>query len=219
LGSGRIGANVGAQLAIAGHAVVFSGSRNPEKLRALAASSPGASAASPAEAVAGSEVVVFAVPWVQIDDVLRQAGSLAGRVVIDTTNQFGAQGIEQLDGVSALETNARRMPGARLAKAFNTYTSGFQGDVAAGRVAGPMAMFHASADPSAAEVTATVVADCGFVPVRLDIAFVDLMEAPRRPGAVFGEAYRPEDARRIAAAAGRDLRLAHRIADDLKLVD
>jgi 8-hydroxy-5-deazaflavin:NADPH oxidoreductase len=118
-----------------------------------------------------------------------------------------------------METNARRMPGARVAKAFNTYTSGFQRDVAAGRVTGPIAMFYASTDESAAEATATVVADCGFVPVRLDSSFVDLMEAPRRPGAVLGEAYHPEDARRIAAAAVRDLQLAHRLADQLKLVD
>jgi 8-hydroxy-5-deazaflavin:NADPH oxidoreductase len=219
LGSGRIGANIGARLAIAGHEVVFSGSRNPEKLRDLAASSPGATAGSPAEAVANSEVIVFSVPWTQIDDVLRQAGSLDGRVVIDTTNQFGADGIESLNGLSAVQTNARRMPGARVAKAFNTYTAGFQRDVADGRVDGAIAIFYSSSDESAADVTATIVAHCAFVPVRLDNALVDLMEAPRRPGAVYGEAYRPEDARRIAAAAAEDLRLAQRLANELKLGD
>ncbi len=162
---------------------------------------------------------MFAVPWTQIDDVLSQAGPLAGRIVIDTTNQFGSRGIETLDGTSALETNARRMPGARVAKAFNTYTSGFQRDVADGRVAGPVAMFYSSFDEAAADTTATLVADCGFVPVRLDPTFIKLMEAPRRPGAVYGEAYRPEDARRIAAAAADDPGLAEQLADELKLVD
>jgi 8-hydroxy-5-deazaflavin:NADPH oxidoreductase len=218
LGSGRIGSNIGERLAIAGHAVVFSGSRNPTRLDALAASSPGATAASPAEAVASCEVIVFSVPWTQIDDVLGQTGPLDGRIVIDTTNQFGLSGIETLDGKSALETNSRRMPGAHLGKAFNTYTSGFQRDVADRRVAGEVAMFHSSFDESTAEVTAKLVADCGFVPVRLDPTRVTLMEAPRRPGAVYGEAYRPEDARRIATAATDDLGLAQRLADRLKLV-
>jgi predicted dinucleotide-binding enzyme len=218
LGSGRIGGNIGVRLAKAGRSVVFSGSRDPEKLRELAASSPGATAASLADAVAGCDVLVFAVRWSQIDDVLGQAGSLAGRIVIDTTNQFGGQGIERLDATSALATNARRMPGARLAKAFNTYTSGFQRDVADGRVAGAIAMFYSSPDESAAEVTASIVAECKFVPVRLEFASIGLMEAPRRRGAVYGEAYRPDDARQVAAAAASgDLATAERLADERKL--
>jgi 8-hydroxy-5-deazaflavin:NADPH oxidoreductase len=218
VGSGRIGSNVGAQVTKAGHEVVFSGSRSAEKLEDLARSLPRASAATPAEAVATTDAVVFAVPWTQIDDVVRQVGSFDGRIVIDTTNQFGARGVENLDGVSAVARNAGRMPGARVAKAFNTYTFGFQRDVGEGQVAGEIAMFFVSLDESAAETTATIVAACNFVPVRLDAAVVQLMEAPRRSKAVFGEAYRPEDARRIAeAAAAADLDLAGRLADELRL--
>jgi 8-hydroxy-5-deazaflavin:NADPH oxidoreductase len=218
VGSGRIGSNVGAQLAKAGHEVVFSGSRSAERLEDLARSLPRASAATPAEAAASTDAVVFAVPWPQIDDVVRQLGSLDGRIVIDTTNQFGARGVESLNGLSAVATNARRMPRARVAKAFNTLTSGFQRDVGDGRVAGEIAMFFASLDESAVETTAAIVAACNFVPVRLETAAVRLMEAPRRSKAVYGEAYRPGDARRIAeAAAAANLDLAGRLADELKL--
>jgi 8-hydroxy-5-deazaflavin:NADPH oxidoreductase len=218
VGSGRIGSTVGARLAHAGHDVVFSGSRTAGKLESLANSVPRASAASPAEAVSTTDAVVFAVRWTQIDDVLRQAGPLEGRIVIDTTNQFGARGVEDLNGASAIATNARRMPGARVAKAFNTYTSGFQRDVGQGRLTEAVAMFFASLDESAVDTTAAIVADCNFVPIRLATAAVELMEAPRRRGAVYGEAYRPDDARRIAAAAATaDLDLAGRLADELKL--
>jgi 8-hydroxy-5-deazaflavin:NADPH oxidoreductase len=218
LGSGRIGSNVGERLARAGHEVVFSGSRSAQKLDELARNLPQASAASPPEAVAMTDAIVFAVPWAQIDDVLRQAGPFGDRIVIDTTNQFGPRGVERLNGVSALVRNARRMPGARVAKAFNTYTSGFQRDVGEGRLAGAFAMFFTSLDESAVDTTASIIADCNFVPVRLEPAVVELMEAPRRPRAVYGEAYRPEGARRIAAAAAAgDLDLAGRLADDLKL--
>jgi hypothetical protein len=79
-------------------------------------------------------------------------------------------------------------------------------------------MFFACLDESAVETTVAIVAACKFVPVRLETAVVQLMEAPRRSKAVYGEAYRPEDARRIAeAAAGTDLDLAGRLADELKL--
>jgi hypothetical protein len=78
-------------------------------------------------------------------------------------------------------------------------------------------MAFASWDESAVDTTSAIVADCNFVPVRLETAAVELIEAPRRHRAVYGEAYRPEDARRIAAAAAGDLALARRLAAERKL--
>jgi 8-hydroxy-5-deazaflavin:NADPH oxidoreductase len=216
VGAGRIGGNVGTQLARAGHEVVLSYSRDPGKLSELVTGAPGARAGTPREAVEFAEAVVFAVPWRSIDDALAQAGPLDGTVVIDTTNQFGADGVVKLpNGASAVEFNARRMPGAVLAKAFNTLTAGYQRDVAEGRVDGEVAMFFAAEDGEAIETAQTLISDCGFVPVLLGgWDRVRLMEAPRRPGAVYGEAYRPQDARRIAAAP---LDEAARLADQLKM--
>jgi 8-hydroxy-5-deazaflavin:NADPH oxidoreductase len=216
VGAGRIGGNAGIQLARSGHEVLFSYSRDRGKLEQLAAGAVGARAGTPREAVEFAEAVVFAVPWRLVDDVLAQTGPLDGKVVIDTTNQFGADGVVELpSGVSAVEFNARRMPGAVLAKAFNTLTAGYQRDVAERRVDGEVAMFFAAEDGEAIETAETLIADCGFVPVLLGgWERVRLMEAPRRPGAVYGEAYRPRDARRIAAAS---LDEAARLADQLKM--
>jgi predicted dinucleotide-binding enzyme len=36
-----------------------------------------------------ADLVILSVPWAAIDQALIQAGSLASRVVIDTTNQCG----------------------------------------------------------------------------------------------------------------------------------
>jgi predicted dinucleotide-binding enzyme len=216
VGAGRIGGNVGIQLASSGHEVLFSYSRDPAKLERLAAAAQRARTGTPREAVEFGEAVVFAVPWRLIDDVLGQTGSLDGRVVVDTTNQFGPTGLEQQPGVlSAVETNARRMPGALLAKAFNTLTAGYQRDVAEGRVDGQVAMFFAAREQAAIEAAATLIEACGFVPVHLGgWERVRLMEAPRRLGSVYGEAYRPEDARRIAAAP---LDEAVRLASEVKI--
>jgi len=218
VGAGRIGGNVGIQLARSGHEVLFSYSRDPGKLERLAAGASGARAGAPREAVEFAEAVVFAVPWRLIDDVLGQMGSLDGKVVVDTTNQFGARGVEELPGgLSAVETNAQRMPGALLAKAFNTLTAGYQRDVAEGRVDGEVAMFFAAEEQEAIDAAAALVEGCGFVPVHLGgWERVRLMEAPRRPGSVYGEAYRPEEARRIAAAPVDE---AARLADELKMED
>ena len=218
VGSGRIGGNVGIQLARSGHEVLFSYSRDAEKLDQLAAEAGGAGTGTPREAVAFGDAVVFAVPWRLIDDVIGEMGSLDGKVVVDTTNQFGPDGVEQLPGGrSAVEANAGRMPGALLAKAFNTLTSGYQRDVAEGRIDGEVAMFFAAEEERAAAAAAALIEGCGFVPVHIGgWERVPLMEAPRRPGSVYGEAYRPEDARRIAAAP---LDEAAGLANELKMAD
>ena len=125
IGAGRIGGNAARLFAKAGHEVLVSFSRDPQKLEALAAEI-GGRAGTPREAVAFGEVVMLSVSWTLIDDVLAQAGSLDAKIVIDTTNQFGREGWEDLGGRTAAQVNAARMPGARYTKAFNTLTSGFQ---------------------------------------------------------------------------------------------
>jgi 8-hydroxy-5-deazaflavin:NADPH oxidoreductase len=215
IGAGRIGGNIGLRLGKSGHEVLFSFSRDQAKLDQLAAEAGAGRTGTAREAAEFAELIVFAVPWRLIDDVLAQVGSLDGKVVIDTTNQFGPGGVEQLpDGLSAVEMNARRMSGALLAKAFNTLTSGYQRAVAEGRE-GEVAMFFAAEQQPAIDATAVAIEACGFVPVHLGgWDRVDLMEAPRRPGSVYGEAYRPEDARRIAAAEPDE---AARLAEELKI--
>jgi 8-hydroxy-5-deazaflavin:NADPH oxidoreductase len=61
---------------------------------------------------------------------LARADSLAGRVVIDTANQFGRGVAASLNGRTAARYNADRMPGAAYTKCFNTLTAGFQAEAA-----------------------------------------------------------------------------------------
>jgi predicted dinucleotide-binding enzyme len=214
VGAGRIGGNAGQLFARAGHEVMFSGSRDPARLEQLvAAAAGGARSGSPREAVEFGEVVFFSVPWTAVDELLGQTGSLAGKIVVDTTNQYGRGGWEQLPK-SAAETNQERMPGARLVKAFNTLTAGFQAE-AAGR---GVAMFLAGEDAAATEVVANLIRDIGFAPVDVGgWAEVSIMEAPRRDGAVYGEEYSGEDGLRIAAALRRDPHEAARLARELRV--
>jgi 8-hydroxy-5-deazaflavin:NADPH oxidoreductase len=195
VGTGRIGANAARLFAKAGHEVVLSFSRDQDKLEALAAEL-GGQVASPREAVELADVVFFSVPWRMVDDVLEQTGSLAGTIVIDTTNQFGAGGLEDLGGRTAAQVNAARMPGARYTKAFNTLTSRFQAE-AAGRT-GPdrVVMFLCGDDEEAKRVVADLIDDAGFTPVDMGgIADAAPMEAPRRPGALYGEEVHEPEAR------------------------
>ncbi|MGZ8633800.1 MAG: NADPH-dependent F420 reductase, partial [Solirubrobacteraceae bacterium] len=97
IGAGRIGGNAARLFARAGHEVLVSFSRDAEKLEALAAEI-GGRAGTPHDAVAFGEVVMLSVSWTLIDEVLAAAGPLDAKIVVDTTNQFGRDGWEDLGG-------------------------------------------------------------------------------------------------------------------------
>lgn len=208
IGPGRIGGGVARQLAGAGHQLLLSFSRDRAVLHELAAQvGPSASTGSPADAVNFGEVVLISVPWTVLPLALEQAGSLDGKVVIDTTNQFGGSPLPP-DGQTAAVFNMARMPGARYTKSFNTLTSAFQAE-AAGRDGDERVVQWLCGDDAAAkEIVAGLIRDAGFVPVDLGgTAGCAVMEAPRRPGAVYGEEYRLADATAVvdAVRAGRPI--------------
>jgi predicted dinucleotide-binding enzyme len=210
IGSGRIGGNAGRLIAAAGHEVLFSGSSDPARLEAAAVKAgPGARRGTPREAVEFGEVVMIAVPWRALDDALAQAGSLDGTIVIDTTNQYGASGLERLpEGRTAAQVNAARMAGARYTKSFNTLTAGFQRESAGREGEERVALFVCGDDPEAKAVVSRLIEEIGFVAVDAGgTADAAVMEAPRREGAVYGEEYREAEARAAveAARAGRPI--------------
>jgi predicted dinucleotide-binding enzyme len=200
--------------------VLVSFSRRPESLQSLSDElGEHARTGTPREAVEFGEVVFFSVPWGTIDEVLRQAGSLSDKVVIDTTNQFGSGGVETLTAdMSAAEYNSKRMLGSRLVKAYNTLTSGYQAEVAGRTGPDRIAMFYAGENDEAKRIVAGLIFDSGFEPVDLGgWTEVSLMEPPHRAGAVYGEAYHPDQAREIARAAPTDMKLAAELADRYRI--
>jgi predicted dinucleotide-binding enzyme len=208
IGAGRIGGGIARQLAGARHEVMLSFSRNRSSLERLAAEiGPLASIGTPAEATAFGDVVVISVPWSVLPEVLDQAQSFGGKVVIDTTNQYGDPPLPA-EGETAAHFNAGRMRDARYTKSFNTLTADFQAE-AAGRTGDErVVQWLCGDDAEAKAVVAGLIEDAGFVPFDVG-GTVDcwVMEAPRRPGAVYGEEYRAADAVAVleAVRAGRPI--------------
>jgi 8-hydroxy-5-deazaflavin:NADPH oxidoreductase len=204
IGAGRIGGNIARQLSGAGHEVTLSFSRDPDALRSLA-QEIGAGTATPGQAIGDAEVVVVSVPWGVLPDALEQMGSLEGKIVIDTTNQFGS-GPKPAEGQTAAAFNAARMPGARYTKSFNTLTSAFQAQTA--HRDPRVVQWLCGDDDQAKEIVAALIRDAGFEPVDVGgTAGCAVMEAPRRPGAVYGEEYRLPETQLVVEAvqAGRSI--------------
>jgi predicted dinucleotide-binding enzyme len=143
---------------------------------------------------------MLAVPWDAIDEALAQAGELAGKVLIDATNPFGSSARPAARQTVA-EYNSARAPGARYVRAFNTLTSGFQAE-ASDRPSHERAVMFLCGDYAAAKrIVSSLIEDAGFAPLDLgSAANAAVMEAPRRPGAVYGEEYRLPEAQAAIAA-------------------
>ncbi|MCP2098474.1 MULTISPECIES: NADPH-dependent F420 reductase [Actinosynnema] len=123
IGAGMIGGTLARQAVARGMEVVLSNSRGPESLSGLVAElGPRARAANPAEAARGADLLVATVPLHALDHLPSDA--LVGKIVIDTMNYYPQrdQVIAELDSnsVTSSELVQRKLPGARVVKAFNS---------------------------------------------------------------------------------------------------
>src|SRR5713101_9092082 len=91
LGSGLMGSKLGTIWARAGHDVVFSYARSKQKLERLAHDAKGnARAGTPSEAAQDARALLLAVHWSRVDDVLKQAGDLSGKVIVSCSLPMNA---------------------------------------------------------------------------------------------------------------------------------
>jgi predicted dinucleotide-binding enzyme len=167
LGSGRMGAKLGTIFARAGHGVVFSYARSESKLKRLARVAKGdARAGTPADAAA-CDVALVAVYWSRLNDVLKQAGPLAGKVVITCSLPMNASDTELVIAhkSSGAEALAKQLPKAKVVSAFGTVPSEVLFDVFAGRRKDKPSLAYCGDDRGAKQVAATLVRDAGFAPV------------------------------------------------------
>ena len=163
LGTGNMAKGLAGLFDAAGYDVVI-GSRDP--LRAAeAARTIGRRVAVTglAEAAAGADTVVLAIPFDGAADVLAAAGDLTGKIVIDITNPLTADyaGLTIGHSTSAAEEIARLVPGARVVKAFNTVFAGVL--QAGGKVGGqPVTVFVAGDDDAATQAVEAIAVKAGF---------------------------------------------------------
>jgi hypothetical protein len=169
LGSGLMGGKLGTLFARAGHDVVFSYARSDQKLKRLAREAQGdAQAGTPADAARNADVVLLAVHWQRVDDVLRQAGNLSRKVVVNCSLPMNASDTALVVGhtSSGAEQLAKKIRGAKVISAFGTVPSEvFFGVFAARRKAKRPSMAYCGDDEHAKDVAATLISDVGFEPV------------------------------------------------------
>jgi predicted dinucleotide-binding enzyme len=153
----------------AGWKVILSNSRGPETLTDLVDGIDGdIGAATPADMLAQSDIVLLAIRWPQIAEAT--AGlSWNGKVVIDATNnRLGPKPEDVIDigGVLSSDIIAEHVSGARLVKAFN-YEPIFLFDKALPPHDDAKVLFLAGSDAEANAAVAALIRDLGAEPVDL----------------------------------------------------
>lgn len=162
IGAGNVGKALATSITRAGHDVTLSGT-TPESARAAALQVGVASADDNISAVGEADIVIIAVPYVgageEVASEIRSA--VAGRTVVDATNpvKLDYSGLAT-NGSSAAEEFQRRMPEAKVVKAFNTIFAANQANPSAG-----IDGFVAGDDQAAKRQVLDLVESMGFMPL------------------------------------------------------
>jgi predicted dinucleotide-binding enzyme len=164
-----MGGKLGTLFARAGHEVVFSYSRKPEKLKRLARDAgENAQAGTPREAAQHADALLLAVHWLQIDDVLKQAGDLSGKIIVTCCLPMNAEDTDLTVAhtSSGAEALARKVRQAQVVGAFGTIPSEVLFGVFERRGKGNKpSMVYYGDHPGAKETAVTLIRDVGFEPV------------------------------------------------------
>jgi NADPH-dependent F420 reductase len=166
LGAGNIGGNLGRRWAKGGHAIRF-GARKPDEIAALVQECGSqASAGDMRSAVEHGDVVVVALPWGAVTEVLAPIGDARGKIVVDATNPLKwSDGPVHAVDTSGAEHIAALLPGARVVKAFNTLGAEHILQPVVGGM--PAVVFLCTDDAIAREAVAGLAAEIGFRPLDL----------------------------------------------------
>ena len=166
VGTGNVGAALGAEFAALGHDVIY-GSRDPSRddVQALVGRTAGnASATTPAESVVGADIILLAVPGRLAESITRGLGDLSGKIIIDPTNYYVREGVPHLAGeTSNGELVQAAAPGAHVVKAFNALN--WRHMVDPDSSGGPVSIPLAGNDAGAKAKVAEIVAGMGLEPV------------------------------------------------------
>ncbi len=145
IGTGNVGSALGPEFAAQGHTIVY-GSRDPDDsdvAELVERTGNGASATTQADAVAGADIVVLAVPGTLVAEITAKLGDLSGKLIIDPTNPIKLDLLRMRHVAATSNTDVIQSiaPDADVVKAFNTlgWKVMIDPDIAGGPVSVPLA--------------------------------------------------------------------------------
>ena len=146
IGKGNVGGSIGQGLERTGYEVRLVGN-DPPRVR---------------EAASWGEVIILAMPYAAVDEVIREmGGAAAGKILVDASNALTPDFHLALGfTTSAAEELQKKAPSAKVVKAFNTV---FAQHMASGQLKGTtLTLFVAGEDQDAKDKVVALGRDIGF---------------------------------------------------------
>jgi predicted dinucleotide-binding enzyme len=168
LGSGEVAQAFAIHLLKAGHEVLLSNSRGPSSLEQLVSKLDKGARAVTMDEAAKAPIVVLAVPWPKVEEVLGKLPDWEGRILIDATNHFLLPSMELADlkGRVSSEIVSELAPSAKVVKALNTlYASNLARDPKVGK--GRRVIFISGDDGGAKGEVNVLLKGLGFAVIDL----------------------------------------------------
>jgi 8-hydroxy-5-deazaflavin:NADPH oxidoreductase len=124
IGAGDVGGTLGRLWANKGHQIMF-GVRNFQGhnvLNLIRSIDSGVKVGTIGEAASFADVIVLAIPWKAVEETIKSAGDLSGKILIDPTNPIKADltGLIIESSTSAAEEIAKWAKDSKVVKAFNS---------------------------------------------------------------------------------------------------
>jgi 8-hydroxy-5-deazaflavin:NADPH oxidoreductase len=124
IGAGDVGGTLGRLWVKKGHQIMF-GVRNLQShnvLNLIRSINSGVKVGTIGEAASFADVIVLAIPWMAVEEAIKSAGDLSGKILIDPTNPINADltGLVVESSASAAEEIAKWAKGSKVVKAFNS---------------------------------------------------------------------------------------------------
>jgi 8-hydroxy-5-deazaflavin:NADPH oxidoreductase len=168
IGAGNMGAGLGKLWAKAGHEVVFSYSRDQNKLLELATAAGATAKAGTIQEAAAQDIILLAVWLPALEEVIHAAGSLDGKIVITCVSGLQPDFTGQTIGLatdlksSVAEVIQKLLPNAKVVEAFNTTFAEIIASDSRQFGADFPSVFYCGDDVEAKQVAAHLIEDCGY---------------------------------------------------------
>jgi 8-hydroxy-5-deazaflavin:NADPH oxidoreductase len=168
IGAGNMGAGLGKLWAKAGHQVIFSYSRDENKLHELATLTGSTAKAGTIQDAAAQDVILLAVWLPVLEEVIHTAGSLDGKIIITCVSGLQPDFTGQTIGlgtdlkISVAETIQKLVPNAKVVEAFNTTFAEIIASDSRQFGADFPSVFYCGDDVEAKQIVANLIEDCGY---------------------------------------------------------
>lgn len=165
IGSGGIGQAFAKHVVKAGYEVIISNSRGADSLNEIVKQLGGNARAGSVSESATADIIFLAVQWVHLPTVVKQISSWSGKIVIDPINPVVPPDykIAELGGRASSEVVQEMLAGAKLVKAFNTFTPQLLGS-SPEENGGKRVLFYCG-DDTAKKMVKSIIDKIGFAGV------------------------------------------------------